>query len=338
MITAQTTLRIIPSLSKIAFSLIEVSEREDDFMAHLNAFIAWNNNRGDLIAFMDGQRARIIYQERRTVLVARSVQAVAYLKVLKDEWLSRSFPATDAGIICNMNVSPATWLQLPPIREIIELPGDELIGFDKWWDGPLDDTRSLLETINLDMHSQLASKLPRSPLKEASDLTRATCVFHCTSCELPVFYPDVLFHPCMAIAESSWEDDDDLENYLELTEYGHGYNRCAWNTRTLVADERLEAVVRQVIEAFGLDPETASAQDMDALESYAYYHDMPITPSTGHSPFDIMALFPWMKLHAYHTRLGRSIPAVEDRDLDRPRKYLFGWRKLVRHIFLSFHI
>lgn len=120
----------------------------------------------------------------------------------------------------------------------------------------------------------------------------ATCVFICRSCSYrsidffddyfsmdsdddedyssstmtPLFFPQVLGHTCMtrgALPFYTWDQDKtDASRRLD----GYSKERKAWSGSRLSVDAEASKTAKFVVEKAGLNPETATVSDMDALD------------------------------------------------------------------------
>lgn len=112
----------------------------------------------------------------------------------------------------------------------------------------------------------IASKGYKEGVNPETVVSLATTFFSCTSCSLRYLrYPGVIMHKCPQKINFSntWEDDlDVMIGSSKLSE-----SETYWNNEwTIVVKPEQTEFMASVVSLTGLDPKTATAQDMDVLD------------------------------------------------------------------------
>ncbi|KAF9024660.1 hypothetical protein BDZ89DRAFT_1068929 [Hymenopellis radicata] len=290
----------------------------------------WNNQFDSMITFMNQVRAERLERKRQETIIRRQDEAIHMLKVYKSEWLERQTlttrPLSLPGLLFNNDMGPCDWLAIPKVHALIELPDYDDIGFQRWWDGALSEVGELMTSWNEEILCELfiIQREAHPDFKDVVSLSRATSAYTCASCSMPLFYPDVLFHPCMTTISLLDDEgvfrEEDSNSALELMEFGL-YKRQTWSADCLSVDARLNAIIVNVVELVGLDPNVATVKDLDDLNVYIHLFNCPQVYEEKRG-LD--------RLDSYLTAMKRAIPLTGSM---QPRKYLFGWRKLVLALY-----
>ena len=210
-----------------------------------------------LIAFMEGVKAKRLEREHRVITNKR----LRDLRQARDQCIA-TLPAN--------YIHPTTGelFHLPFIQDIISTlsPTATFSGDD------LELIKRSFNDINQqwqkDVESQLrgiASKGYKEDVNPETVVGLATTFFVCTSCSLHFMrYPVVLMHRCPAkISSLNWEDELDMMVGSSSLSAGETY----WNnTETIVVKPKQTEFMASVVSMTGLDPKTATAKDMDALD------------------------------------------------------------------------
>ncbi|KAK0481359.1 hypothetical protein IW261DRAFT_1606680 [Armillaria novae-zelandiae] len=109
--------------------------------------------------------------------------------------------------------------------------------------------------------SKLTELMKQAGLK--ADLHLATTVFRCTECCQSYQYPYVLAHRCPSQELAKPFNDEDWKPYV-LRRISHCY--MAWSESQFSIDQETVDKVACLIKTCGLDPETATYEDMDTLD------------------------------------------------------------------------
>ena len=210
-----------------------------------------------LIAFMEEVKAQRLEREHRIVTDKR----LADLRQARDQCIA-TLPAN--------YIHPTTGelFHLPFIQAIISTlsPTASFSGDD------LELIKRSFNDINQqwqkDIESQLrdiASKGYQEDVNPETVVGLATTFFVCTCCTLRYMrYPAVLMHRCPAKFSSlKWEDELDMMVGSSSLSAGETY----WhNKETIVVKPKHTEFMASVVSMTGMDPKTATAQDMDALD------------------------------------------------------------------------
>ncbi|KAK0433554.1 hypothetical protein EV421DRAFT_2040149 [Armillaria borealis] len=162
-----------------------------------------------------------------------------------------------------------------PLLPIIPKPDDVLVQepfSTLFFDTPLDvSIADSLQAMWIHL-PDVASKLREAQTSELTELMEqaglkpdvhlATTVFACTECCEFYLYPYVLAHRCPFRQPAKLFNDEDWKPYA-LRRISH---RMAWSERQFTIDQESVDKVACLIKTCGLDPETATHEDMDALD------------------------------------------------------------------------
>ena len=137
-----------------------------------------------------------------------------------------------------------------------------------------------------------------------SKLELATTVFRCDSCSskfgpddfsfslfyddddviaqhnVLLFYPQVCGHRCLTRCQFSWMDPfQQVNDYsIDLVD-GFFDRRVPWNERPLAVDHDASRVAKDIVVLLGLDPSTATTNDLDQLQHRLICHTCVKYPS-----------------------------------------------------------
>ncbi|KAF9024657.1 hypothetical protein BDZ89DRAFT_989135 [Hymenopellis radicata] len=297
---------------------------------------AWEKNCPTMETFMTSLRLQRLARVRNAVVTERRKLAVDFMHKVK----TVDMPVREGGTDLVMKTDPAApdWFQFPVIHEILERPNDHRVE-DVTFSAALPQVLHDMIKWSTGLHESLFRVLAKDgiPVQSNSHLALACCVVTCRTCSLPLFYPDVLYHPCNTIGVASEEDykadykeSEAHRNYNDLSNWFAYTTRCVrrpWTAEDLCVDLHLTKIVHEVIGLVGLDPQTTRVKDLDALSVYFHYLDcVPLDP-----PNMIVKPGTWPgKLNDYYRELSRTIPKEKFR---WPMNYYFGWRKFVLHLY-----
>ncbi|KAF9062733.1 hypothetical protein BDP27DRAFT_1427637 [Rhodocollybia butyracea] len=269
---AQTQRRddIITRLAEIGWdeeAKIMVRNHSSDFVSHrLTGLIdlGWNGMKDELVEVLSNHKIKRLAAERITILQSRySGFARAYKSIANATDLREPFPAL--GDV----------LTYKPLENMI-------------WDTPIDETlddEQLQSKLSDEFIPAIIAKWRPAKVREvlkimqksqpgasASDLKLATSSFRCAKCEDRLFYSEVFYHTC-----------------CQLSLLGRG----CWEPKGISFDTAWLDVTKTIIEACGLDPTTATVQDL--------YDANPLIECTTCAPLKGAQFFTWWPLFALHS-------------------------------------
>ncbi|KAK0466145.1 uncharacterized protein EV420DRAFT_811718 [Desarmillaria tabescens] len=209
---------------------------------------AWSNMSDDIIALAKWHKSDRLKKEMIRAVEGRAdLFADAYSDVTRDEPLLPIFPKAESVVIqepfstlffdtpLNLSIADslqAMWVHLPGVAS-------------KWREVQTAELLKLMQEAGLKL-----------------DINLATTVFTCTNCRQIFQYPYVLAHNC-----SFWQPYKDL-NPEDWKPYALRYisSGVAWSATLFTTNEESIKKVEYLIKTCGLDPETATQEDMNALD------------------------------------------------------------------------
>ncbi|KAF9024658.1 hypothetical protein BDZ89DRAFT_1162151 [Hymenopellis radicata] len=288
----------------------------------------WSSHRDMMVVFMNGLRAERLKRESDEITLHRRDVISDFMRLRKSVRQGIQYACYPEGwdgqdLLLNLSPGPMEWFSFPKVRAVVDCTEEEVP--DPLWDDLNDHMHSDLFAWSRNMHMRLLelhiTAIPNFPHGRSLTLASYACV--CEECTLPLFYPDVLFHPCLTSRplydRTRVPQISDWDPEMKLPYYGL-YERRRWSTKFLRVDPQLNRLVRSVVKLVGLDPKTATVRDMDNLDVYIQYIDCPYK----HEPPGKVPIYD--HLAQYIARLKHVIPVSKSM---KPRKYLFGWRKFV---------
>ncbi len=168
----------------------------------------------------------------------------------------------------------ADFYTFKPIKEILERPVDMVVDADTF--SPLiPSLPALCNEWRSSLDSQLLARLPNPGGIDSTEyLSLAQNVLLCSTCNTPQFYPQVLAHRCLteviierSKSDSSTKRDPTLVIKHHFSSYPDRY-RQTWSAEGLLLDEQLTKIMKDIVRLLGLDPNTATAADLDDLRTY----------------------------------------------------------------------
>lgn len=211
-----------------------------------------------LIAFMEGVKAERLEREHRAITDKR----LGDLRKARDHCI--------AALPVNCIHPTAGELFLLPFIQGIVATLSPTASFSE---DDLDLIKGSFNDINQQWQKGVESKLReiasngyKENVNPETVVGLATTFFVCTSCSLRYLrYPGVLMHKCPSKANfvDTWEGDLDYMIGSPKLSEGETY----WNNEgTIVVKPEQTEFMASVVSMTGLDPKTATAQDMDALD------------------------------------------------------------------------
>ncbi|KAF8716073.1 hypothetical protein AX14_012443 [Amanita brunnescens Koide BX004] len=249
----------------------------------------WSNIQGPILEFMAKMRKKRIDGENQEIIMQRKRAAMTVLQEYKNDRLPYSEIMPEAVDFCDMQ----------PVKSIIDQPLDVSVDAASFLH-LIPEFQSLFATWRNGIHLQLCNllKQPEEPDlyydifglvsleqtrcvpktdKEALEmLSLASTVFACMECGAvlstlfgvyfkgPLFYPEVLGHTCLTRAFSSpfMFTDYPVDPSTELRRQPV-MQRTKWSPRFLTLNDDMRIIAEALIEESGLDPNMATATDMD---------------------------------------------------------------------------
>ncbi|SJL15997.1 uncharacterized protein ARMOST_19511 [Armillaria ostoyae] len=229
----------------------------------------WCNIKRDFTTSLDAAKARKIALEREDLLAARAELCAPILRDYSNH--ADRLPCDEA--LPNLQ----DFVLLEPLNHVIQQPS--YVNLDK------DSFMSLIPHLP-GMMSQWRQKSTEKSLSIFPGASRlggplAVHVARCSSCPAILFYPQVLAHHCMTKSQQSTSSKP-------------------WDCSVLLFDERLVAIVKDVVLVLGRDVETTTASELDELEMYIHCQDCD-TSRYRHGQYP---LFGWRRLisHVYQAK------------------------------------
>ncbi|TFY56987.1 hypothetical protein EVJ58_g7301 [Rhodofomes roseus] len=231
----------------------------------------WQDIRGEINANMEQYREARLRKERAGIIHTRllDLRRVIY----RIELGKKGFRMLNFSDIALM----------PEFRSLVEAPND-VERFDAIRKRMLEDMlvqrlgpqESAANPNIFDLAKMLARWLGRQgDSATANILDLAVAWFHCDRCKTYLRSPDVFAHRCQrpCYGESDREDFEDPYVY----DVAKASTFHAWSTTNLrpILEKDLVAL-RSLILACGLNPERATAQEMDALDARVTCNEIPV--------------------------------------------------------------
>jgi len=207
---------------------------------------------------MEDMKSRRVRKERRALLRER----LAALNTVRETCIS-TLPANA------IYPTTADLFRIPFVRNII----DTVPATGNFTSDDLEPVSLSFDILNLQWQKEIEQKLldliqvaKGSDVQDSLDaeavLTLATSFFSCGGCPRFLRYPAILMHPCATkYRYQALEKDDPDQLYLaEIRE------ETFWNTNHYISMKPGHvAIVSRILGMVGLDPKTATAQEVDAL-------------------------------------------------------------------------
>ncbi|KAJ7596502.1 hypothetical protein C8J56DRAFT_774219 [Mycena floridula] len=232
----------------------------------------WKNIEKPVIEFMSQIRVYRLRRERQSLINDRKTAAIAVLRTFKISQL----PFTE------LMPGAADFCVLPPVKALIDQPSEIDPDFDTiipfipdlfatWREAKEQKLKDLIggdEESDTNPNLELASFLficqPCTPRRALSFLN----LFSASANSNPtVWFPEALSHHCCSLAASlPWTGRESTDVAANLTTQHR--KRREWTPTYHKIDSSGHVGVKAIIEAAGLDPETATVDDMDQLDIY----------------------------------------------------------------------
>jgi hypothetical protein len=206
---------------------------------------AWQKIEADMVAFMEEIRNKRIVKEKNKIMSLRcSFMKQTYANFVASQPLHAILPGV------------ADYATMPELKAVLDDPDlerevtvDEFkIGDDKmlefaaqWRD---DKDKELLEILR-------QSSVGASASKEM--LSRATTLFNCKTCNVPISYPRILVHTCNFARSMEVPDPTNVFERLRAEPWNLGGDRVSFH-------EAAHKRAKHVLKALSLPPETTVDQ------------------------------------------------------------------------------
>ncbi|KAK0505135.1 hypothetical protein EDD18DRAFT_1127879 [Armillaria luteobubalina] len=226
----------------------------------------WLNIKDEIISYMENIRTKRLKREHNQVIRPRKTLLA---KVVHD-YTTSTFHYPYTQVLPGL----ADFYTFKPIKEILERPLDVMVDADTF--SPLiPSLPDLCNEWRSSLDGQLLACLPDpGGIDSTEHLSLAQNVLFCSTCNTPQFYPQVLAHHCLtevSVERSKTDNcakrDPTLGIKPQFCTYPNRY-RQTWSADGLLLDEQLTKIVKDIIRVLGLDPNTATAADLDDLKMY----------------------------------------------------------------------
>ncbi|KAF9024666.1 hypothetical protein BDZ89DRAFT_115764 [Hymenopellis radicata] len=289
----------------------------------------WSNHRDMMVVFMNGLRAQRLKRESDELTLNRRDEVSDFMRSLKSfgqglQYTSYPEGWNGKGLLLNVSPGPMEWFSFPRARAIVDCMEEEVP--EPLWDALIYRACTDMFEWSTTLHERLfvIHEAATPNIRSIRFLSLASHACVCEECTLPLFYPDVLFHPCLT--SRPLYDGTKVPRVKRLGPRNE--TAVSWDCtnaedgvqNSVRVDLQLNRLIRSVVKLVGLDPKTATVRDMDNLEVYIQYIDCPYK----HEPPGKVPIYDHFA--QYIARLKHVIPVSKSM---KPRKYLFGWRKFV---------
>ncbi|KAJ6502644.1 hypothetical protein DFH09DRAFT_296401 [Mycena vulgaris] len=230
----------------------------------------WNTIKPEMVSYMEQMKRKRLDREHATLVLARKAIATKVLRTFKRSQL----PWTDI-----MPCAPDFW-DFPEIKNLLRLPS-EIDVDEQSFEAMLPAFPGMIATWREGLVQQLAMTRKLGSSEDATEdddeikrrLTLATSVFRCDMCGdddfddmlfpdygigvrcRPLFWPRVLAHRCLTKTADYMLDYG--MPFMEAT------RDIPWRSRILSVDTHVGDIVKKIVVVCGMDPATATVEDMD---------------------------------------------------------------------------
>ncbi|KAF7337538.1 F-box domain-containing protein [Mycena sanguinolenta] len=301
----------------------------------------WNTIQPEMVKYMEQMKAKRLEREYVALVTERKAMAAKVLRTFKRSQL----PWTE------VMPGPLDFSEFSKIKDIISQPASVTVD-EQTFEALLPDFPAMIANWRKGLLQHMVAAYKRDSNANAAHadnvienrLQLAISVFKCGSCGdgsnpffddlifgyqrqnrcQPLFYPKMLAHRCLTrVADYS------AMMYLN----GELSRDCAWRSNVLKFDARTSEIAEKVVRACGMDPETATVEDMDAADKRLACHACaergPKVAATGgasnKSPSPAAAESSTSK------GKGKSKAAETAEELEPATIHAYDWRSAVRH-------
>ncbi|KAJ6520162.1 hypothetical protein C8R45DRAFT_954111 [Mycena sanguinolenta] len=309
----------------------------------------WNTIEPEMIKYMEQMKVKRLAREYTALVVTRKGMAAKVLRTFKRSQL----PWTDV-----MPGAP-DFYEFPKIKDIISQPASVTVD-EQTFEALLPDFPGMIATWREELLQKMVAAYKRSSVANAlhadnvveDRLKLATSVFRCCSCDegldsffgglmsigyqkkgcRPLFYPKMIAHWCLTRLSG--------RSMVLMFLSGESGRDCVWHNE-LKFDPHTSEIVEKVVRACGMDPETATVEDMDAADKRLACHACALRRSEAAAAVEGSAVgaaaseSPSSATSEAFTSTskdkgkGKAVESVEELELATVHAY--DWRNAVRH-------
>ncbi|KAF5324810.1 hypothetical protein D9611_004188 [Ephemerocybe angulata] len=213
---------------------------------------AWQKIEADMIAFMQDVREKRLVKEKNKIMTSRcALMKQMYANFVASQPMHSILPGV------------ADFATMPELRAILENPdldatvtledfdigAEKMLEFSAKWREEKD--KALLDILRQSSLGSMASK---------EMLSRATTLFNCKTCSVPVSYPRILVHTCNFTRNVEMPDPSNIFERLRAEPWNLGGDRVSFH-------EAAHKRAKYVLKALSLDPEI-SVDDMNEANPF----------------------------------------------------------------------
>ncbi|KAJ7754968.1 hypothetical protein DFH07DRAFT_822306 [Mycena maculata] len=285
----------------------------------------WNTIKPEMVRYMEEMKVKRLAREHAAIVVKRKVIATKVLRTFKRSQL----PWTE--------VMPggADFCEFPEIKDVL-LAAAEVDVNEQTFEAMIPDFPRMMAAWREGLVQELVKVCKRSGVVREDEadndikarLPLATSVYKCTGCNddddgyvgfgstfeahcRPLFWPRVLAHRCLTQTP---------DFYVTMMLFMNATRDVAWRASQLAVDLVAAEIVEKVVTVCGLDPNTATVEDMDAVDARLACHTcstrLPAPPAASSS------VGPSADGDAKAEGAGETTPA---------EVCAYSWRNAVRH-------
>ncbi|KAJ3781589.1 hypothetical protein GGU10DRAFT_390520 [Lentinula aff. detonsa] len=214
---------------------------------------AWNKMKSNLAVMLSEHKEIRIAGEHKIVAVRRYETLVElYHQALKDSDFREPYPLV-LDVLTDQDFKKLIWnTSCSDVlsRAFLSSQYSQLLPavLQRW------RSAKILELVGI-----VQRKIPGFT---SSDLYLAVTVFGCKGCKIKMHFPEMFYHKCC----QGFSANDDLRAEFFRSNYLWDLCKGSCNLSKLFFDRSGSGTVKLVVEACGLDPKTASSQDLYAAE------------------------------------------------------------------------
>ncbi|KAJ7591656.1 hypothetical protein C8J56DRAFT_936111 [Mycena floridula] len=261
---------------------------------------SWNNMQSAMVEIMEAQKVLRLKREKATIMMDR----YSGLQYLYSDFLNDREEEEDGEEIARPGLGDVfTWpvfaklLNETPINKVLTLadfdPGFESLPklISQWQQKALHKLRRLLQ-----------KSLPDATAK---DVMLAKTIFTCNHCNEPLWYPRTLTHGCLSINDRRILAQNNQYSFDPFEVLGWK----SWDVNGLKYSKSASRNAVKVIEQFGLDPEEATAEDLDE-------EDLLLECEECESETEGRLLMRWQRAlsHPSHTFITDSVSLLDENE------------------------